>query len=218
MEMFRRYLSELKETLDRLPLDQVQSVCNVLYRAYEEDRMIFIFGNGGSAALASHMACDLGKGTHSPRLEGIEMNGVKRLRVFSVTDNVPMITAWANDAAYENVFAEQIENFINPGDIAFAISSSGNSPNVLKALMFARAKGAVTVGLTGFKGGKMKDLLDYGIVVPSNSMQRIEDAHLVLAHLIFLNLRERVTQRSVSGATLLFTGAGGGPQSGEASR
>jgi len=215
--MFRRYLSELKETLDALSLDQVQSICDVLFRTYEENRIIFIFGNGGSAALASHMACDLGKGTHCPRPEGIGMNGVKRLKVFSVTDNVPMITAWANDSAYEDVFVEQIGNFIGPGDIAFGISSSGNSPNVLKALRFARAKGAVTVGLTGFEGGKMRDLLDYKIIVPSHNVQHVEDVHLVLSHLIFLNLRERLTQKAMSGPSLPFIGTEGGPKGGEGS-
>ena len=192
MESFRRYVRELKEVLDQLPLDGLQSICDILYKAYQDDQTVFIFGNGGSAALASHMACDLGKGTHSPHPDPHRMKGVKRLKVFAVTDNVPMITAWANDASYEDVFAEQIEIFIEPGDVAFGVSGSGNSPNVVKALKVARDKGAVTVGLTGFQGGKMKSLLDYGIVVPSNLMQQIEDVHLILAHLIFLNLRERV--------------------------
>jgi D-sedoheptulose 7-phosphate isomerase len=195
MEEFQQYLQQLKGVLDSLPLETLGLICDVLYRAYEDDHMVFIFGNGGSAALASHLACDLGKGTHSPRVDGLEMAGVRRLKVFSVTDNVPMITAWANDAAYDDVFAEQIENFIGAGDVAFAISGSGNSRNVLKALNVARGRRAVTVGMTGFKGGKMKDLLDYAIVVPCSSIQQIEDTHLVLAHLIYLNLRQRITQR-----------------------
>lgn len=202
MTDFRNYVLELREILDRLPLGDVERIADVLYQAYEDDRMVFIFGNGGSAALASHMACDLGKGTHSPQPAeaGAPMEGIKRLKVFSVADNVPMITAWANDAAYEDIFAEQIGNFIGPEDVAFAISGSGNSANVLKALKLAREKGAITVGLTGFEGGKMRRLLDYGVVVPSHCMQQIEDAHLVLAHLIFLNFRERVTQRAARGA------------------
>jgi D-sedoheptulose 7-phosphate isomerase len=193
VEHFSRYLQELNETLGLLPLQRVQQVCDALFKAYEEDRTVFIFGNGGSAALASHLACDLGKGTHSPNPDSADLNGVKRLRVFSVNDNVPMITAWANDSQYEDVFAEQIENFIGAKDIAFGISCSGNSPNVIKALRLAREKGAVTVGLTGFQGGKMKELLDFAIVVPSENMQQIEDAHLVVAHMVFLDLKRRVT-------------------------
>jgi D-sedoheptulose 7-phosphate isomerase len=195
VQAFSRYLLELKGILDALPLDRLQQICDVIYKAYEDDRTVFIFGNGGSAALASHMVCDLGKGTHSPCPGAQDLNGVKRLKVFSVTDNVPMITAWANDAAYEDIFAEQIENFVQPGDVAFGISGSGNSPNVLKALKLAREKRAITVGLTGFQGGKIRELLDYGIVVPSSSMQQIEDSHLVLAHMIFLNLKRRILER-----------------------
>ena len=195
MTDFRNYVEELKEVLDRLPLGEVKRLTDALYQAYEDDRMVFIFGNGGSAALASHMACDLGKGTHSPQPSGAFLDGVKRLKVFSVTDNVPMITAWANDQGFEDIFAEQIGNFIGPGDVAFAISGSGNSPNVLKALRLARAKGAVTLGLTGMGGGRMKALLDHGVVVPSHSMQQVEDAHLVLAHMIFLSFRQRVARQ-----------------------
>lgn len=192
MQAFSRYLLELKGILDVLPLDRLQQICDVIYKAYEDDRTVFIFGNGGSAALASHMVCDLGKGTHSPPPGSLDMKGVKRLKVFSVTDNVPMITAWANDSSYEDIFAEQIENFVQPGDVAFGISGSGNSPNVLKALELARKKGAITVGLTGFQGGKIIAMLDYGIVVPSNCMQQIEDVHLVLSHIVFLELKERI--------------------------
>jgi D-sedoheptulose 7-phosphate isomerase len=189
---FEKYLAELRQILSQLPLDRLHQICDILYRAYEDNRTVFIFGNGGSAALASHMACDLGKGTHAPCPGSVDMKGVKRLKVFSVTHNVPMITAWANDSTYEDVFCEQIENFIQSKDVAFGISGSGNSPNVLKALKLARAKGAITVGFTGFQGGKMKDFVDYGVVVPSNSMQQIEDVHLILAHVIFLDLRRRI--------------------------
>lgn len=194
MESFNRYLTELREVLAQLPLDCLEQICDVIYEAYEHDRTVFIFGNGGSAALASHMACDLGKGTHRPGPGAGATKGVKRLKVLSLADNVPTMSAWSNDVAYEDVFAEQVANFLQPGDIAFGISSSGNSPNILKALKLARESGALTVGLTGFQGGKMKPLLDYGIVVPSNHVQQIEDVHLVLAHLIFLNLRGRISQ------------------------
>ncbi len=187
---FSGYVDGVKGVLDRLPLERVEKICDAIYRAYLDDRTLFIFGNGGSAALASHLACDLGKGTHNPGSLG--MGGVKRLKVISLTDNVPMITAWANDSSYEDVFADQMVNFIQAGDVAFGISASGNSPNVLKALELAKKADATTVGITGFQGGKMNALLDRGIVVPSDNMQQIEDAHLVLAHMIFLDLRQRI--------------------------
>jgi D-sedoheptulose 7-phosphate isomerase len=120
------------------------------------------------------------------------MAGVKRLKAHSLVDNMPMLTAWANDTQYADVFAGQMENFIKPGDIAFGISGSGNSPNVLRALELARRIGATTVGLTGCGGGKMQALLDCAIVVPSHHMQQVEEAHVILAHLIFLDLKERI--------------------------
>lgn len=184
------YLAELKAILDSLPLGQARRAAEILSDAYQTDHMVFTFGNGGSAALASHMASDLGKATHIPGPSS--MARVKRLRVMSLTDNVPMVTAWGNDSSYENVFAGQMENFIQRGDVAFGISGSGNSPNVLRALELARKTGAVTVGLTGCGGGRMKNLLDCPIVVPSNHMQLVEDAHLILAHMIFLDLKARI--------------------------
>jgi len=116
----------------------------------------------------------------------------------ALTDNVPLLTAWANDVSYENVFAGQMENFLQPGDVVFGISAGGNSPNVLRALELARRAGAITVGLTGCGGGKMKDLLDCPIIVPSNHMQHIEDAHLILAHLIFLDLKGRIERTVIN--------------------
>ncbi len=194
---YSRYLDELKTLLDNLPLAQVRRAAEVLFRAYETDHTLFVFGNGGSAALASHMASDLGKATHVPGPTSLQ--GVKRLKVLALTDNVPLLTAWANDSSYENAFAGQMENFIQAGDVALAISGSGNSPNVLRALELARRAGASTVGLAGCGGGKMKDLLDCPIVVPSHNMQQVEDAHLVLAHMIFLDLKARIEARGAAG-------------------
>lgn len=185
------YLLELKGLIERLPLGSVDRVCDVFYEAYRADRVLFLFGNGGSAALASHMACDLGKGTHPLTATAASSPPVRRFKVMSLTDNVPMISAWANDACYEDVFARQMENFIGAGDVAFGISGSGNSPNVLTALRLARQKQAVTVGFTG-EGGKMIELLDHAVVVPSRHMQLIEDAHLIMAHMVFLNLSARI--------------------------
>ncbi len=181
------YLEELRRTLDRLAGEAVDRIARVVLGAYDQGRTVYLFGNGGSAALASHLACDLGKGTLN--------DSAKRLRVLALTDNVPLLTAWANDTHYENVFAEQLVNFIQPEDVAFAISGSGNSPNVLRALRVARESGAVTVGLTGFQGGKMKDLCDECMIVPSDNMQIIEDLHLCVAHALFTVVRHKMRER-----------------------
>jgi len=171
------YFLELSNTLTRVPLTAVDEIADVLLEAYQRRSSVFIFGNGGSAALASHLACDLCKGTIT--------NGLDRFRVLALTDNVPLMTAWANDSSYEDVFAEQIRNFLQPNDVAFAISGSGNSPNVLKGLSTARKLGAFNVGLTGFSGGRMLELCDHSLVVPSSDMQIIEDLHLSISHCIF---------------------------------
>src|SRR5574337_1052168 len=184
------YLAELKTVMDSLPLQQVSRAGDILFECYMADHTVFTFGNGGSGALASHLVADLGKGTHFPGPK--ELADTRRLRAMAVTDNMPMVTAWANDTQYEDVFMRQIENFLRPGDVAFAISGSGNSPNVLKALRYARSAGATTIGLGGFGGGKMKDLLDCPIIVPSDNMQQVEDAHLVISHMIFLDLKTRI--------------------------
>lgn len=178
------YLEELSATIQKLPLPAIEHLVRVFLEAYENRRTIFLFGNGGSAALASHMTCDLGKGT-MPVLG-------KRLRAVALTDNVALITAWANDTRYENIFAEQLENLLQPGDVAFAISASGNSPNILAALSFARQAGAITAGITGFEGGKMKSLCDVCVVVPSDNMQIVEDLHLSIAHSVFRALRQEI--------------------------
>jgi len=170
-----------------LPYDAIEQATQELLRGYEKEKRIFLFGNGGSAALASHFACDLGKGTI---LDG---NGKKRFRVLALTDNLPLMTAWANDSSYDCVFAEQLRNFVAPGDTAFAISGSGNSPNVLRALEVARDAGAFNIGLTGFRGGLMKRLCDVCITIPSENMQIIEDLHLSVAHAIFSVIRQRLS-------------------------
>jgi D-sedoheptulose 7-phosphate isomerase len=182
------YFDRYSKVVSELPYAEIERVVDVLAQAYEEGRRVFLFGNGGSAALASHFACDLGKGT----VTGEACD--KRFRVLALTDNIPLITAWANDASYEHVFAEQLRNFVEPGDVAFGISGSGCSPNVLSALQAARQAQAVTVGLTGFKGGKMPQFCDFCVVIPSDSMQIIEDLQLGVAHAMFTVIRHRITQ------------------------
>jgi D-sedoheptulose 7-phosphate isomerase len=184
----RSYFDDVVRAVEKMPLATIDQIVGVLMDAYNSSRMVYLFGNGGSAALASHFACDLGKGA---------ANGSgKRFQVLAFTDNVPLMTAWANDSRYEDIFAEQLTNFVRPEDVAFAISGSGKSPNVLKALRVAREAGAVTVGLTGFEGGHMKDLCDLCLIIPSNNMQIIEDLHLSVAHAIFTAVRAIICEQS----------------------
>jgi len=184
----QEYFQLYQGVLAALPHGVIERAIAELVRTYKNEKSIFIFGNGGSAALASHFACDLGKGMV------VGNNGHKRFRVMALTDNVPLITAWANDSCYELIFAEQIQNFVTAGDLAFAISGSGNSPNVLRALQVARDARATNIGLTGFNGGKMKNLCDICITVPSDNMQIIEDFHISVTHAVFSVIRQRISE------------------------
>jgi D-sedoheptulose 7-phosphate isomerase len=178
------YLLAAQDVLARVDHAIVDRMVGVIWRGYEQGRTLFVFGNGGSAALASHFACDIGKGTIAGKR--------KRLKTVALTDNVALITAWANDKAYDTIFAEQLESLAEKGDMVLAISGSGNSPNVIRGLEAARRIGAETLVLTGFEGGRAKALADLCLVVPSDSMQLIEDAHLCATHAIFLAIRQRM--------------------------
>ena len=182
----REYLLAVQEVLQRLDHAVIDHMVEVIWRGYEAGRTLFLFGNGGSAALASHFACDIGKGTIAGR--------ERRLKTIALTDNVALITAWANDKSYDDIFSEQLDGLAEKGDIAMAISGSGNSSNVIRGLEMSRKMGLQTLVLTGFAGGKAKPLADLCLVVPSNSMQHIEDAHLCATHAIFLAIRERMKQ------------------------
>jgi D-sedoheptulose 7-phosphate isomerase len=177
-----RYLARSAEVLRRLPVGAIDGVIQSLVRARESERFIYVIGNGGSAANAEHFVNDLGKGG--------ERGFPHRFKVLSLTSNLSLLTAWANDTEYEHVFAEQLRNFVAPGDVVMAISGSGNSRNVLNALALARERGAVTVGLTGFDGGKLKHLCDHCVIVPSDNMQHVEELHLVVLHAIYSAIRD----------------------------
>jgi len=181
-QIIQDYLSQVSATFANLPMDTIAEVVALIKTARENGMKVFTFGNGGSAATASHFASDLSKGAIS--------KGKPRIKAFALTDNVPLLSAWANDTSYENIFAEQLENFIEPGDIAISISGSGNSPNVLNGVKIAKAKGATTIGFIGFDGGKLKDLVDIALVVPNHNMEQVEDVHLLLEHVITTCLRE----------------------------
>jgi D-sedoheptulose 7-phosphate isomerase len=180
--MIKDYILQLQDTLTRLPLAEIERVIETLIEAQWSRQTVYIFGNGGSAATASHMACDLGKNTAVP--------GLPRIRAIALTDNVELMTAWANDTAYENIFAEQLRGLVEPDDVVIGISGSGRSPNVLNAIALARQAGAITIGITGFEGGLLADMVDIPIVVPSDSIERVEDVHLVLDHVICSTIRE----------------------------
>lgn len=185
-ESVRDYFDLHQQLWARLPYESIERVATELARGYFESSTLFLLGNGGSASLASHFACDLGKGTLVPGQNG------KRFRVIALTDNVPLMTAWANDSCYDDIFAEQLRSLMSPGDRVFAISGSGNSGNVLRALVVAKDSGLSTIGLTGFQGGKMKALCDHCIVIPSDNMQVIEDLHLSVAHALFVATRHQI--------------------------
>ena len=176
------YTTRLQDVLDRLPADDILRSIDEIIEAGERGGTVFILGNGGSAATASHFACDLAKGTQRP--------GLRPFRVMALTDNVPLITAWGNDTAYDRIFAEQLRPLVQSGDLVVGISGSGNSPNVLEAMRVAREAGARTIGWTGFRGGKIKDLVDVCVIVPSDSMEQIEDVHLILEHAVCTTLRK----------------------------
>lgn len=178
-----KYFQDLGALIPQLPLSAIAEIVSVFLEAVEENRTIFIFGNGGSAASASHMMCDMNKGAS-------DIGGNKRPRVMALTDNVSLISAWANDFGYERIFSEQLKTFVKPRDVAFAISTSGDSPNVLLALETAREYGALTVGLAGCQGGQMKDLCDVCAVVSSDNVQVVEDLHHAMLHSIFTAVRE----------------------------
>jgi D-sedoheptulose 7-phosphate isomerase len=182
-----RYVREAQATLEGpYLLSAVERIAPIFLRARTEDRTIFFFGNGGSASTASHFVTDIAKVAG-----GTEGRGPgKRFRCVSLNDNIPGLTAWANDVGYAAVFSGQLKALGEKGDVAVAISGSGNSPNVLEAVRTARAMGLTTIGLTGMGGGKLKDLVDVALVVPSNSMQHTEDTHLITLHLLTAYLRD----------------------------
>jgi D-sedoheptulose 7-phosphate isomerase len=167
-----------------MPREPVDRLVDELDRAWRRNAQVFLLGNGGSAAAAAHLACDLGKGT--------VQQGAHRMRIIPLVDNVPLITAWANDTAYERVFVEQLAGLLRPGDLVIAISGSGNSPNVIRAVEYAAAMAATTVGITGFSGGRLAGMVDLPVIVPDDCMERIEDVHLVIGHAAAVALRGRI--------------------------
>ncbi len=178
----RSYFAQLAALLAQMPQDAVDRAEDALRSAWRDGQTIFFLGNGGSAATASHLVCDFAKGMCAPDRP--------RPRALALTDNVPLITAYSNDVSYECIFAEQLTGLVRPGDVVVAISGSGNSPNVIAAVKAANEAGALTIGLAGYAGGKLAPLSAIPVVVPSDNMQLIEDAHMVIGHALFSVLRD----------------------------
>lgn len=179
-DIINDYIDDLKIVLDQLSRQDILTIIDALQKARQDEKTIYICGNGGSASTASHMACDLGKNTR--------MGGDKRLKVIGLSDNVASMTAYANDEGYDCIFAEQIKSLVQPGDVLLAISGSGNSPNVLRGVEAANQLGATTIGLTGFQGGRLIELVDICLVVPYDELEQVEDVHMVINHILTISL------------------------------
>lgn len=186
MDNVRTYLVRLQAAVDALPRERLADLGEMLYRAYRNEKQVFTLGNGGSASTASHMAADLAKNTIGPNM--------RRFRVISLNDNMAMLTALANDLGYENVFREQLQNLIRPGDLLIAISASGNSENVLNAVRYAQRQCAETACLLGFGGGDAAQLVDLSIVVLSDHYGVVEDVHLIINHIIVDYFKSRLAE------------------------
>ena len=170
------YIKAQQAAHNSIPVEAVTQLIEMLRGAHKEDRQVFVFGNGGSAANASHFATDLGKGS-SDKLG-------KRFRVLSLNDNVPWMTALSNDYSYEDVFAGQLQNYGRPGDIAIGVSVSGNSPNCVKALEWAKNHGLKTAALVGSKRGRMAEIAEQVLVINDTHYGRVEDAHMGILHML----------------------------------
>jgi D-sedoheptulose 7-phosphate isomerase len=186
----KSYLEEIKKTFNLIEedlLNKIEKIAILLEEAKNKKNRIFIMGNGGSGSTASHFAEDLSKGT-------IVGNSL-RYKVISLTDSIPTILAWANDSSYDDIFVEQLKNLMEPGDVVIGISGSGNSKNVIKAIEYANQNKGITVGFSGYDGGKLLKCAQINIHVPTFNMQRVEDVHMMIAHLLMSLLLEK--QKSI---------------------
>ncbi len=182
--LFNDYLYKQNSCLEEILKNDssINNIISILIDARNSGKKIYTFGNGGSASTASHLVSDLLKTTIT--------KDVKRFFAISLTDNFAVNSAWANDVSYDDIFVEQLKNFLTKNDIVIAFSGSGNSLNVIKALEFAKDNGAITIGFTGMSGGKLSKICDYCYVVPSDDMLTIESFHVMLCHAIIFTLRE----------------------------
>jgi D-sedoheptulose 7-phosphate isomerase len=186
----RPFLDRVAQELQRVDPAEVKALADAMWGCYQRGRMIFLIGNGGSGSNASHFCEDVGKGTL--RRQDFDDDAKRRFRVLSLTDNTPYILAWGNDEGFDRVFVEQLKNLASPGDLLIAISGSGNSPNVLRAVEWANRHDLRTFGCTGFSGGKLRALAQQGLHVPLDDMGIVESIHLAAFHWVVDHLHARV--------------------------
>lgn len=191
----RTFLQRIGEELSRIDPAEVSKLADLCYDTYQRGRFIFVCGNGGSGSNASHFCEDVGKG--SLRRQDFDDESKKRVRILSLTDNTPYITAWANDEGYDRVFVEQLKNLAGAGDLLIAISGSGNSPNILRAVDWSKRHGLTTFGCTGFGGGKLRGLADHALHVPLDDMGIVETIHLAAFHWVVDDLHRRIGLNNV---------------------
>jgi D-sedoheptulose 7-phosphate isomerase len=187
----RPFLERVAHELLRINPDEIKALADAIYSCYEKGRFVFIIGNGGSGSNSSHLCEDLGKCTL--RREDFDNDAKRRLRVLSLTDNTPYILAWGNDEGFDRVFVEQLKNLASRGDLLVAISGSGNSPNVLRAVEWANKNGLKTFGCTGFNGGRLRELAHQGLHVPLDDMGIVESIHLTAFHWVIDDLHRRIS-------------------------
>jgi len=187
--MSNTYLADLSAVLSAFDHRQLEKIVDDMLQAYRADKRIFVMGNGGSGSTASHFACDINKGCC--------LDLEKKFKMICLNDNVPTILALANDISYDVVFEEQLKNFFIPGDLVIGISGSGNSANVLRAVRYAKANSGRTIGLSGFSGGKLARLVDISFVARSDDMQKVEDVHVIVVHMIMQIVHQVLHEQNV---------------------
>jgi D-sedoheptulose 7-phosphate isomerase len=175
-ELSTSYLVDLKDLLDRFDHDVFEKIVDLILAAYENEKHIFVMGNGGSGSTASHFACDINKGCC------LDLD--KKFKMISLSDSIPTMLAYANDLSYDAIFVEQMKNFFKPGDLVIGISGSGNSENVLQAIKYANENNGTTIGLSGYSGGKLSAMVDVSLVADIQDMQKTEDVHMIVIHMI----------------------------------
>ena len=185
-DQISHYFEKLISTIENIDKNEIEKCAEILLQAYEKNKHIFVCGNGGSASTASHFACDINKGASYP-LD-------KRFKVIPLTNDMATLTAFANDVNYEIIFVEQLKNLFQKGDIVIGISGSGNSQNVLNAIKYANENEGVTIGWTGFSGGKLKKISDYSVNANIEDMQISEDIHMILTHLMMKMLKNAINK------------------------
>ncbi len=184
------YIEQLKDVLDAFPHDQFECLIDCMMDAYKEDKRIFVMGNGGSASTASHWVCDINK--------GCSLHKEKKFKMICLNDSISTMLAYANDLSYEDIFVEQLKNFFAPGDVVIGISGSGNSLNVLKAIEYAKANAGITVGLCGYSGGRLYHMVDIPILVKIDDMQKVEDVHMIVVHMVMQRLLQDLNDKAES--------------------